>query len=106
MKTNDKHVKQIATAAFPEYTGRKFFLEIQNRPIDMRSCWEDGSCEYFRFVSLANGRASKKVSGLGGVVIPEGFVAVRRTISRGIECGLTVIANPANMTKLLAAKEK
>ena len=113
MKTTDKKVKQIAKAAFPEYQGRKFYFEAQDSPLDMRSSWQDGSREYYKFYSLSDGRVSievpaqsgydKLISGLDSVIVPEGFVAIRHSIFCGIDCGLTVIANPENVSKLLPA---
>ena len=111
MKTNEATVKQIAKKAFPDYTGRKFYLEAQQHPLDLRSSWQDGSREYFRFVRLADMQASQEVpaqsgydrpvSGLDSFMVPEGFVTVRHTFFCGHDCGLTVIANPANIAKLL-----
>jgi len=113
MKTNDKQVKLIAKAAFPDYSGRKFFFEVQKYALDMRSSWQDGSREYYKFVSLTDGRISqevpaqsgydKPVSGLDKVMVPEGFVAVRHAFYCGNDCGLSVIVNPANAAKLLPA---
>lgn len=111
MKTNDKSVKGIAKAAYPDYAGRKFFVEAQQFPLDMRSYWDGGSREYYRFVSLADGRVSdavpaqsgydRTVSGLDAVTVPVGFVAVRHAFHCGIDCGLTVIAHPNNVAPLL-----
>jgi hypothetical protein len=110
-KTDSPEVKRIAKLAFPEYKGRKFAFDVQNYPLDMRSYWDGGSRDYYKFVSLADGRVSMevpvqsafdpKISGLDSVTIPEGFVAVRHSIFCGKDSGLTVIANPANLSKLL-----
>ena len=111
MKTNEPNVKAIAKKAFPDYTGRKFYFEAQQHPLDCRSSWQDGSREYFRFVRLADHAISqevpaqsgydKPISGLESVLIPEGFVCVRHSFFCGHDCGLTVIANPDNVAKLL-----
>jgi hypothetical protein len=111
MKTNDKSVKAIAKAAFADYTGRKFFFEVQKRGLDCRSFWQDGSRDYFRFVRLADNAVSvevpsqsgfdRPINGLESVIVPEGFVCVRHSFFCGQDCGLTVIANPANVTALL-----
>jgi hypothetical protein len=110
MKTNDKSVKAVALAAFPEYKGRKFFFEVQKYPLDARSYWDEGSRDYFRFVRLSDNHSVEvpvqsaydpKISGLDAVILPEGFVCVRRSIFRGKESGLTVIVNPANVAAVL-----
>ncbi len=111
MKTSDKQIKGIAKSAFPDYTGRKFYFEAQSRALDMRSYWDGGSREYYKFVSLADGRVSMEVpaqsafdrtiSGIDKVFVPQGFVAVRHRYFCGRDCGLTVIAHPDNVAKLL-----
>lgn len=111
MKTTDKQIKQIAKLAYPDYNGSKFYLEAQKHPLDLRSSWQDGSRDYFRFVRLADLAVSaevpaqsgydRPVSGLAEFMVPEGFVVVRHVFFCGHDCGLSVIANPKNMAKLL-----
>ena len=111
MKTSDKQIKGIAKSAFPDYAGRKFYFEAQKHALDMRSYWDGGSREYYKFVSLADGRVSlpvpaqsgydRTVAGLDAVLVPVGFVAVRHSFFCGHDCGLTVIAHPDNVAKLL-----
>ena len=111
MKTSDKQIKIIAKSAFPEYAGRKFYFEAQSHALDMRSYWDGGSREYYKFVSLVDGRVSVEVpaqsafdlavSGIDKVFVPLGFVAVRHAFFCGNDCGLTVIAHPDNVAKLL-----
>jgi hypothetical protein len=100
MKTTDKTIKQLALAAFPEYRGRKFFTEVQQGPLDLRSFWDEGSRDYFTFVRLADGETcamppqspyDKQIKGMGEVTIPPGFVCVRHSYYCGREGGLTVI---------------
>jgi len=111
MKTNEASVKAVAKKAYPDYTGRKFFLEAQKLPLDTRSYWDGGSRDYFTFVRLSDMAVSQQVpaqsgydrpiSGLDSVMLPEGFVCVRHSFFCGRDCGLTVIVNPDNLAKLL-----
>lgn len=97
-KTNNQ-IKTIAKAAFPDYRGRKFSSAIQSKPIDCRSCWEEGSRKYFTFVRMdtlevmsmpAQSAYDKPVQNAEAVTLPAGCACVVRTIYRGTECGLFV----------------
>lgn len=110
MKTNDKSVKAVALKAFPEYRGRKFFFEVQKYPLDLRSSWQGGSRDFFKFVRLSDQHSvaipaqsgfDPAIAGLDAVTIPEGFACVQHTIFCGKDLGLTVIINPANAAALL-----
>lgn len=93
-------IKKIATTAYPDYKGRKFFAKIQERPIDTRSYWDGGSRDYFVFVDLRNGRTmgvpaqsayDKPMANADAIILPEHCACVRRKIFCGKEMGLTVI---------------
>jgi len=48
-----KSVKHIIQATFPDYKGRKFFLQPKERaPKDLRSYWDEGSRTYYAFYNL------------------------------------------------------
>jgi hypothetical protein len=100
MKTNDKAIRTLARKAFPDYKGRRFFTEVQTRPLDLRSSWCEGSRDYFTFVRLSDGQVCEmpaqsafdpKIRGMESFWMPQGFVCVRRSIFTGNDCGLTVI---------------
>jgi hypothetical protein len=115
LKTNNKAVKTLAMAAFPKYQGRKFFVEIQQDGMDLRSSWQDGSRDYFTFVRLSDlqtcamppqSQFDKPISGMHDFWIPEGFVCVRRSFFCGRETGLTVIMSASSSKGFLAADQQ
>ena len=111
MKTTDKTAKEICKKAYPEYKGRKFFVEILPTPetsINVSSYWDEGTRDYFVFIQLkdnqpisiqvpAQSAYDKKISGLENVVLPRGVVCVRHSYFCGREGGCTIIARPDDM---------
>lgn len=107
----DEFGKLIAKLAFPDYRGRKIFIEPQRYPLNCASYWEGGSRSYFVFVRLADKSVSqevpaqsgfdKPVSGIKEVTIPEGFVCVEHVYFCGKDLGLRVHVNPENLAALL-----
>ena len=107
----DPLIKQIASAAYPEYRGRKFHIEVSEYPLDVRSYWDGGSRSYFRFVNLmtleissqvsAQSAFDKPISGAEAVTLPVGFACVEHSIFCGKDSGLTFHIRPENAAKLL-----
>ena len=107
--TNDASIKRIALLAFPAYKGKKFEYDVlePGQTLDMRSCWDSGSRDYWKVVNLATNEVTPEVPaqhpyfdpdlGVGAVKIPEGFAAVCHTIFSGKDFGLTVYVNPSNV---------
>jgi hypothetical protein len=97
--------------AYPEYTGRKFFIEVFDRPFSTASYWDGGSRDYFRFV-----RPDGKVIGMPetapwtqhqeenreATLVP-GLACVRNSIFCGCDCGLTIILHPNDMPKMIGS---
>lgn len=50
-------VKRLLAATFPDYRGRRIFLERRSHPLDVRSYWDEGRCSYFVAVDLTTLRA-------------------------------------------------
>lgn len=102
---------RLMRAAFPGYAGRTFKIRVASGPIDVRSSWEGGSRDYFRFVSLADGRTSaempaqsafdRPVAGADAVTLPDGAGCVQHTIFCGKDLGLTLIIPASNAPALL-----
>lgn len=94
-------VKKIAKLAFPDYKGRKFFLETVSSPIDVRSYWDGGSRDYFNFIRLdtlscfgeipAQSINDKPMINADNVILPEGLACVRHSYFCGKDSGLTVM---------------
>jgi hypothetical protein len=96
---------RLMRAAFPGYTGRLFHLRVQDT-VNVRSYWDGGSRDYFRFVSLDDGRTSaeipvqspydRPIPGAESVPLPAGVACVEHAIVQGKDRGLTLIIGPAN----------
>jgi len=108
----DPVIKKIVSACFPNYNGRKFSVQAQNFPLDVRSYWDGGSRDYFAFYCLSTGSAvpmpeqglnNKPMPGADRVTLPDGIICVERSYFQGKDCGITIHVNPANMPKFLPA---
>ena len=106
----DKFTKELFTKAYPKYEGRRFFLEVSDKPINCKSWWDGGSRDYFVFVNLATREVcsvpaqsayDRQINGLDNVVLPVGFACIRHSFFCGRDCGLTIIIRPENAAKFL-----
>lgn len=109
--TQQTHPKivALAKAAFPDYRGRKFRLVVDADPIDVRSYWDGGSRDYFRFVNLATAAMAevpaqsafdKPINGAERVELPPHVACVRHSYFCGKDSGLTVfLPKPATVTE-------
>ncbi len=100
MKTNNQTIKKIAKTAFPNYTGRKFSIEVQTKSFSVASYWEGGSRDYFVFVDLRNGRTiampqqsayDEPINGANECLLPPHCACVSHCIFCGKDAGLKVI---------------
>src|ERR1700761_3671700 len=48
-----KEVKELLVKTFPEYRGRKFYLNAFSGPKELRSFWDEGSRTYYKFINLS-----------------------------------------------------
>src|ERR1035437_1481520 len=94
MKINpDAFIKSLVSKAYPSYRGRKYRLEVSDYPLDVRSYWDGGSKDTFRFANLATGEVSAqvptqsafdpKIQGADAVTLPVGFVCIEHSIFCG-----------------------
>lgn len=111
MKTFAPEVKQIARAAFPDYTGRKFRVEALAGAKRLDSYWSGGSRNYFVLLSLAtmrqvalpqNGTPFDAVGTLELRELPINCALVEHCYFCGKDLGITVYARPENLTPLLS----
>lgn len=108
---NDETMRRIASAAFPEYSGRKFKIMVSDSPINCASYWDGGSRDYFRFLNLETMQVSavvpaqsafdKPIQGIDNVTLPLGFACVEHSIFCGKDAGITVHIRPENAAKFL-----
>jgi hypothetical protein len=103
-------VAELVRAAFPNYTGRKFRLEVSDHPINLASYWDGGSRDYFVLISLATLRHvdipaqsafDPQVRGLDKVTLPDGVACIEHSIFCGKDSGITIHVSPSNATPLL-----
>ncbi len=115
---NETLIRDIAKVAYPSYTGKKFRIETRET-IDVRSCWDGGSRDYFTFVQVTGegvvrgfevGQQSafdRPIHGAESVKLDTvpGLVCVRHSIFCGKDTGLTIFIHPSMMNPaLLPAK--
>lgn len=111
------HVKKadiapLLAATFPQYKGRKFFVQAADAVRLDNLNWDGGSRNAYRAVTISgqrigNGQAFNAAApwennAEGQIVpIPAGAVIAREGIYCGRECGITFYINPADMPRLL-----
>lgn len=96
---------------YPDYTGRKFFVEIKDKPFDVTSYWDGGSRDYYTFIR-ADGRQMnlpesapwKQVNENRMAQLTPGLACVRHSIFCGHDCGLTLFLHSSDMPKQLLEK--
>lgn len=112
----DSFIKSLVAKAYPDYKGRKFSLNVTEKPINCASSWQDGSRDFFTFANLTTGEVSqaapaqsgyeKTVRGLDAVELPLDFVAIEHSIFCGKDSGITIHVRPENTTRFLTAGTK
>jgi hypothetical protein len=109
IKLTKAQAKNIVNATFPDYTGRKFKLEISDTISFYDLNWSGGTCN--KFVAVANGEihgmfvpAPWKNTAEGQTVdLPSEIVVVEHSFFCGHDMGITIHINPANTQKWLEA---
>jgi hypothetical protein len=94
---------------YPDYKGRKFFLEVFDKSFDTTSYWDGGSRTYYKFVKSDGNVLSLPEThpfiqhtkeNREAQLIP-GLVCIKHTFFCGHDCGLTIIFHPVDMPKQL-----
>lgn len=109
----DPMVRELVTSTFPEYKGRKIVIAAQKHPLPVRDFGGGGTFSKWAFVNLADMEVvqspvfspfndSPKARAFEEVMLPEGILAVEHAFFCGKDTGITIYANPANLTGLLA----
>lgn len=115
MKVKKADIALLLKATFPEYTGRKFYVQPQSSVRLDGLNWDGGSRSAYRAVTLdgkaiGNGAAFNAVAPWDNTAegnsldIPCGAVVARASVYCGIETGITFYINPADMPKLIGAQ--
>lgn len=105
-KTNSDFVKELCKRAFPSVNGRKFYVEISERPRKLKSYWDGGSRDYYRVVNLVSGAIFEPptLEPFGDKVEPyipsAGYALVEHSIFCGKDSGRTVYLHPNDKDKV------
>lgn len=101
--TNLPEVSQIGLAAFPDYRGKKFSVDVFKGPMRLDSYWDGGSKNSFAAVDLETLRAGAVPENynMGAEVLPNNIAIVKHTIFSGKDLGLTIYVNATNISKSL-----
>lgn len=102
-------VRKILSETFPDYSGRKFFLDDSGKVTFYDTNWGGGTRNYYTAIRLLDGKAEKLTDfapwanpAEGATVeVPEGFAIVQRSIFQGIEGGITIHIHPQSVEMLL-----
>ena len=109
--TNDSTVEKIGRAAYPEYTGRKFRVQVVDHPINVKSYWDGGSRSFYRFIKLADVSSvfevpaqsmfDRQIEGAEAVSLVPGLACVRHSYFCGKDMGIEIMVHPDNAPRLL-----
>ena len=109
--TDHPDVVALARRAYPDYTGRKFRIVVAEHPINVKSCWDGGSCSFFKFIRLdgtsdtvempAQSAFDTPVEGADRVPLVPGLACVEHTIFCGKDAGIRIHVHPENAPRLL-----
>jgi hypothetical protein len=108
----DAATKAVVSACFPSYRGRKYRLNVQTHPLNVKSSWSGGSRDQFVFFNLETRTVfqvppqsafDKQIKGADTVTLPDGIVCVSHSIFMGKDSGITIHVNPANVAAMLPA---
>lgn len=106
-----KGIKEIIKACYPEWKGRKVAVQVATT-YAMSNFWDGGSRNYVKAYDLAASKVAEAAPTTANpfrgqahatVEIPDGVAMVEHSISCGVDCGITIYVNPANMPSMLPA---
>jgi hypothetical protein len=101
MKISKKQADPIVKLAFPEYKGRKYFVEFTDKVVFYDTNWGGGTRNKYVIVrsdgkKMEFNAPAPWVNPVEGKTfeIPEGVAVVRWAIFCGKDCGVTISLNP------------
>jgi hypothetical protein len=93
-----KAVREILKVTFPDYKGRKVFLDDSGKVTFCDTNWGGGTRNYYTAVRVADGMVeplremapwTNPAEGRT-IEIPEGYILVQRSYFQGVEAGVTL----------------
>lgn len=116
LKETDETARKIAGASFPDYTGKKFKLQVHDSgTMNLTSYWDGGSRDYFAVLRLEdmkclpvpqNGTPFDPYG--NGIEVPlpgPGFAVIEHSIFCGKDSGITIHVHSSNAAPLLPKTE-
>lgn len=114
MKVSKKQIAPLLAATFPDYTGRKFFVQAAERVTLWDLNWCEGSRTQYRTATISGQTLNNRdtynhvapwanMAEGKEIPVPVGAIVASNTISQGRECGVTFYINPADMPRLIGA---
>lgn len=108
IKVTKAEVKDIVKAAYPDYRGRKFFVQFANTVTLYDLNWGGGSRNEYTAISADGKVAHPHIPAPWAhpyegaqVNVPTDAVIVKHAVFCGHDCGITIYVNPANAPKWL-----
>lgn len=112
MKVSKKQIAPLLAATFPEYQGRKFFVQAAERVTLWDLNWCEGSRTQYRTATTGGDTINNKdtfnhvapwanIAEGKDMPVPQGAIVASNRISQGRECGVTFYIHPSDMPKLL-----
>lgn len=107
-------VKNLVKACYPEYKGRKFFIDTRI-PNKLDSFWDSGSKDYFVFADSRTGKVLQVHSNHPAFEpnqpntlnhLPAGMLLVKRSVFMGRECGITIYCNESDIYRFQIEEKK
>jgi hypothetical protein len=101
MKLTKAQAWPIVKLVYPNYTGRKFFLEFKDKITFWDTNWSGGTKNNYRFVKKDGQTAEfnapapwcNPVEGME-IELPDDVLVIKEGFFCGHEMGITIIANP------------
>jgi hypothetical protein len=110
-KSHPKLIK-LMKSAYPEYNGRKFYMNIRCEPFLTISYWDEGSRTYYKFLRW-DGKMLEQPDSAPWTqhqsenrttqLVP-GLACITHSINQGIDCGISIYFHPDDIPKQLEAK--
>lgn len=99
LKLKKSDCKEILTLTFPEYSGRKFKLSLQQNYYISDSYWDGGSRIYTKIINFVNNQIKElpemKWEGKE-FEITDNMLIVTHNYFCGSDCGITIICSPTS----------
>lgn len=113
-KTSHPQLVALMQRTYPDYKGRKFYIEVQANEFSTISYWDGGSKDYFKFVRAdgkmlqvdSNTHPSLQYKENRTTKLCPGLACVRHSFFCGHDSGLTLMLCPEDMPKAIVLNDE